>query len=439
MSSFGLSRSRRESLRTNLWLVPSCMVALIAGLFVVTYALDRSVSAGSLTSSGFVMAGGPDAARQMLIAIAAAIITVAGVVFSITILVLQLASQQFGPRMLRNFIRDFGTQVSLGAFVSTFVYAVLALGAVQSGPSPTFVPHISITVALGLMVVDLGVLIYFIHHVATSIQLTTVVSGIARDFRTTLAAMQADVSRMQRNLPPGGAGEQRQPDTVGAPVVARASGFLQAIGHERLVTIGAQSNAVIRLIRRPGHFIAKGETLGLVFPAEAAPGVSDALDRSHIVGPNRTLTQDLGFAIDQLVEIALRALSAAVNDTFTALNCIDWLGDCLGRAMAAPLPDGIYRDRRGVVRLIEPVITMERLVKGATDKIRQSGTGMPAVYIRQLENFNKLMALAQTAEQREILLTHAELILRASEESVQEPADQRDVRTAYDLLIASDR
>src|ERR1019366_5738217 len=109
------------------------------------------------------------------------------------------------------------------------------------------------------------------------------------------------------------------------------------------------------------------------------------------------------------------------------------------RAMAAPLPDGIYRDRRGVVRLIEPVITMERLVKGATDKIRQSGTGMPAVYIRQLENFNKLMALAQTAEQREILLTHAELILRASEESVQEPADQRDVRTAYDLLIASDR
>jgi len=370
-----------------------------------------------------------------LIAVAAAVITVAGVVFSITILVLQLASQQFGPRMLRNFIRDFGTQFSLGAFVSTFVYSVLALGAVQSS-SPTFVPHLCVTVALALTLIDLGVLIYFIHHVATSIQLPTVVSGIARDFRNTLAAIRSDAERMGRNLPPGG---QRQVVAVGegAPVTSSASGFLQAIGHEELVAIAASSNAVITLIRRPGHFIARGETVGIVFPAEAAAAVSEALNRSHIVGPYRTLTQDLGFAIDQLVEVGIRALSPAVNDTFTALNCIDWLGDCLCRAVEAPLPDGIYRDRRGVVRLIEPVITTERLFKGATDKIRQGGAGMPAVFIRQLENFGKVAAVTQPPELRSILLGHAEMILRSSDATVREEADRNDVRAAYGALLAS--
>src|ERR1019366_8660215 len=128
--------------------------------------------------------------------IAAAVITVAGVVFSLTILALQLASQQFGPRMLRLFIRDIGTQLSIGAFVATFAYSVLTLGSVQSSPAPLFVPHLAVSMALGLTLVDLGVFIYFIHHVAVSIQLTTVVSGIARDFRVTLAADRADARQL---------------------------------------------------------------------------------------------------------------------------------------------------------------------------------------------------------------------------------------------------
>src|SRR4029077_11659621 len=145
-----LSRSTREAIRTNLWALPSFMVVLVVGLFVLTYGVDVEAAAGRLVLPAWVSSGGPDVARQILIAIAAAVITVAGVLFSITILVLQLASQQFGPRMLRNFIRDIGTQVSLGAFVATFVYSVLALGAVESAPARDFVPHISVTVALTL-------------------------------------------------------------------------------------------------------------------------------------------------------------------------------------------------------------------------------------------------------------------------------------------------
>ena len=154
-----LSAWRRENLRTTLWLAPAVLVLLAGALFVLTYALDRAVYRGDLTLPSWVTVGGADAGRQVLSAIAAAVITVVGVVFSITILSLTLASQQFGPRMLRNFIRDFGTQFTLGTFVATFVYAVLALGSITSERRGDFVPHISIGVALALLLGDLIVVI----------------------------------------------------------------------------------------------------------------------------------------------------------------------------------------------------------------------------------------------------------------------------------------
>ena len=149
-------------------------------LFAATYALDRAAFDRDLSLPGWVLSGSPDAARQILTAIAAAVITVVGVVFSIVIVALTLTSTQFGPRMLRNFIRDRGTQVTLGTFVATFVYAVLALGAIGQGGAG-FVPHISITVTLALMVADLAVLIYFLHHITTQIQLPQVIASIAGD------------------------------------------------------------------------------------------------------------------------------------------------------------------------------------------------------------------------------------------------------------------
>jgi uncharacterized membrane protein len=366
------------------------------------------------------------------------VITVAGVVFSITILALQLASQQFGPRMLRNFIRDLGTQVSLGAFVATFVYSVLTLGSIAHG-SAGFVPHISVTVALVLTLGDLGVLIYFIHHVASTIQLTSVVDGIARDFRSTVRELNDEAVRTRTRVAATGP-ELREVQVrlqAGAPVAARESGFLQAVGHERLVQIAASSDAVISLLHRPGHFVVEGQRLALVWPTLAADQVSQALTAEHIVGPNRTLTQDPGFAVDQLAEVAIRALSPAVNDTFTALNCIDWLGDCLCRVARAPLPDGIYRDGSGAVRLVDRPITFDRLVKGATDKIRQAGRGMPAVLIRQLENLNKVASALPTGDGAEVIAHQATMILRASEDSVSEVEDRADVRAAFDSLTVA--
>jgi uncharacterized membrane protein len=238
-------------------LVPTIMVLAAIALFTACYAVDRAAGSGTSSWPAFVTSGSPDAARQVLIGIAASVITVAGVLFSITILVLQLASQQFGPRMLRNFIRDLGTQVSLGAFVATFAYAVLALASVQSAPARQFVPHLSVTVALALLLVDLGVVIYFIHHVATSIQLTSVVSGIAKDFRWTVTNLREDqtpspqlpapeISAAEVTAP--GLPPQQPPSPDEAQVCAQASGFIQAIRRRDLMAIATDADAMIVLL-----------------------------------------------------------------------------------------------------------------------------------------------------------------------------------------------
>ena len=172
---------RREAIRTDLLVVPATEALTVLVLFVATYAVDRAAYHGVVQLPTWVLSGTPDSARQILTAVAAAIITVVGIVFSITIVALTLASTQFGPRMLRNFIRDRGTQVTLGTFVATFFYTILTLVSVGSGSTGEFVPHLSITVALAMTLADLAVLIYFLNHIASMIQLPQVIAGIARD------------------------------------------------------------------------------------------------------------------------------------------------------------------------------------------------------------------------------------------------------------------
>ena len=194
---------------------------------------------------------------------------------------------------------------------------------------------------------------------------------------------------------------------------------------------------MIRLLHRPGHFVVEGNPLAEVWPAGAAPVVARALGGAHATGPHRTLTQDLSFAVDQLVEIAIRALSPAVNDTFTALACIDWLGDALCKIAVRWEPAEVHRDAAGNVRVITVTSPSSRLVERAHDKIRQASRGMPAVMIRQLEGLANVMAHTESPEHRRLLLEQARMILRSSEESVPEEADRADVRRRFELVQAA--
>jgi len=432
-----LSDHRREALRTSLWFVPALALLGAAVLFAVTYAIDRAAYNGSITLPAWVNNGSADAARQILTAIAAAVITVVGLVFSILIVALTLASTQFGPRMLRNFVRDRGVQITLGTFVATFFYAILTLGSVSHGSRGDFVPHLSITVCLLLTLVDLGVLVYFIHHVARSIQLPEVIAGIARDLSHAIASEFSNNDGRRASL--AAAGELvTHIEAEGAPIPATTSGYLQIVRYSTLVEIACESDAVIQLLYRPGHFVVRGLPLARVWPPTVAPDVERGLERAHVTGANRTLRQDLAFAIDQLVEIAIRALSPAVNDTFTALTCIDWLSDGLCQITAGWHSRRVHFDDQGKVRVIGAEPSYERFVDRAFDKIRQAGRGMPAVMIRQLEALSRIMEYTSTPAQRAVLLQQAEMILRESEDSVAEPLDRNDVRRRYDAVVAGE-
>jgi uncharacterized membrane protein len=429
-------------LRTTLWLVPALLVTAVLVLFAATYLLDRAVFNGDINLPSWANTGSADAGRQVLSTIAAAVITVVGVVFSIILVALTLASTQFGPRMLRNFIRDFWTQVTLGTFVATFVYCILALGSIGKEPRGDFVPHISIDTALVLVLVDIAVLVYFIHNVARSIQLPQLIFSIAQDLGRAIESQfpvhaRAKMTDSQPVTGPSLAALQESLDRDGAEVPAASSGYLQFIGYHKVVHIAARSDAVIRVLHRPGHFVVEGRPLAIAWPAESAPAVARALRRAHVTGPHRTLTQDPVFAVDQLVEIAIRALSAAVNDTFTALTCIDWLGDGLCKLSFRDIRSQVHRDKTGHIRLIEAGLNYERIVDRAFDKIRQAGRGLPAVNIRQLETLAKVMEYTTTAEQRQVLSHQAEMILRSSDEAVPEESDRADVRRRYDDVVAT--
>jgi uncharacterized membrane protein len=279
------------------------------------------------------------------------------------------------------------------------------------------------------------VLIYFIDHIATMIQLPQVIASIARDLDR--AVDTEAVAARAEGLVNGPSPDVLlgRLDRCGRVVTAPASGYLRFVRNATLVRIATECDAVIRLHYRPGHFLAKGHPMATVWPPEAADTIGRRLESVHITGPLRTLSQDIAFGIDQLVEIAIRALSPAVNDTFTAMTCIDWLGDSLRKIAVEWDPQVLHRDSLGAIRLITVPVSYERLVQRSFEKVRQAADGMPAVLIRQLDALYTVMAAAP-ADRSQVLLDQAAMIQRVNERTVPEPTDRADVTAAYEALLS---
>jgi uncharacterized membrane protein len=427
---------RREQLRTNLWLVPVIETVAVVVLFALTYTVDRAAYDGLIRLPSWVLSGTSDVARVLLATVAASIITVVGIVFSITIVALTLASTQFGPRMLRNFVRDPGTQLCLGTFVASFCYAMITLVSVGGGPHGDFVPHLSITMTLVLTLFDVAVLIYFLNHIASMIQLPVVIANIAAGLKVEIAALDRGNSF--------GVGAARGPTheellahlaDSGASIRTPRSGYLQVIRHDILVKIAAEADAVVQLPNRPGHFMVAGQVIAWVWPPEAAGSVAERLALGHVTGAYRTLPQDISFGFDQLVEIALRALSPAVNDTFTGMTCVDWIADCLC-LISTWRPQRIRRDEEGNIRVIAYQPDFERLVERTFDTIRQAAVGMPAIMIRQLEALAKIIEQTPDRTYQTPLIRQAEAIQRSNLATVPDPSDRDDVTERYEAVMA---
>lgn len=411
-------------LRSSYWLVPAVMAVLSVAAAVVSVALDNWYPLDSDSVFGRLV-GGPEGARAVLTTIAGSMITVAGLVFSITMVALSQAASQFGPRLLVNYLRDPGNQIVLGTFIAAFLFSLVVLRSVRGEPGPEFVPHIAVTAALLLAVASLGVLIYFIHHAATSLRVEFVIAGVVRD-------LDAAIDRhcpVEEQGPGAGRGAHADvpvpPAGADAVVVfAPASGYIQVVDTAPLVAAARARQAQVWLRCRPGHFVVKGLALARITPSVAAKDeLCEAVRNSVVIAGERTADQDLEFAITQLVEIALRALSPGINDPFTAIACIDHLSAALARIATRPPPASAFFDEDGVLRVRLDGTDFEGFLGTAFDQLRQISRGNAAVSIRLLEALARIAEVGP-AEVRPAVRAQAEMVHQGGLEALPEARDR---------------
>ena len=429
-----------DSLRSSFWFLPTLFTGAAVGLAVGLLALDRRAGLEELAESRWLYAGGPEGARSLLSAVAGSIVNVVALAFSITIVSLQLASAQLGPRLLRNFVRDRGNQVVLGTFVATFVYCLLVLRTVRGGEGiadSAFVPHLAVTGAVALALLSIGLLIYFIHHASTSIQADRVIAAVATDLEGAIDTLfpeplgHAPPAADRAPAPAGGI-------EAGAAVAATTHGYISSIDGDTVLEAAGEADVLIRLAHRPGEFVIAGEPLAHVVPGERLDDrLARRLVRAFVVGSERTLIQDTFFGFEQLVEIATRALASNHIDPTTALRCIDRLAAAVAGVSQRRLPSPCRRDTDGIVRVVAPAPTIRDFVGAAFTAIRLQGSGNRTVALHLLETFERLAALRGRRDLHVALLDEAVAIRRAATRALDDGRDREAVDEAFERLLAS--
>lgn len=402
-----------DRVRGTYWAVPSGM-ATVAGLTAfIMIDIDQAVTAELLKELSWVYTGGAEGARAVLSTIAASMITVAGVAFSITIVALTLASQQFGPRLLRNFLRDLGNQVTLGTFIATYLYCLLVLRTVRGTDDGQFVPHLAVTIGVVLATLSVGVLIYFIHHIATSIQASQVIANVARDLDGAIERLFPErIGHAGDTEPTEGTGRTPLTFKEARTVVATHSGYVQAVESAQLLTAACEGEVVVRVDARPGSFVRTGGPLASIL-STVRPDTEfddDALRRAFIIGPDRTGTQDVGFFFDQLVELGVRALSPGINDPATARACIDRLEDALGHLSSRHLPSAYRYDDNGKLRVVAEAVTLAGMLDLAFTELSHYGYSSISVSCRLLHAMRDLASGLSREEDHAALARQAAMV-----------------------------
>ena len=402
----GILVSRWDSIRGSYWFIPSLMSAMAAGLAFGLIELDQALTSAGSRRLIWIHETGPEGTRAILSTVAGSMITVTGVVFSITIVALTLASSQFGPRLLRNFLRDRSTQLVLGTFVSTFLYSVLVLRAVESD----WVPHVATAAALVLMVTSVFVLIYFVHHAASSIQASNVIASVVAEIETELPRLFPE--QIGEGAPDGARTREAssaRPEGEARTLHATRSGYLRVIGAEPLFALSVENDLVVDIQVRPGDFVTEGDVLARVFPADRCSDETvAALCESFVVGILRTGVQDLDFLTGQLAEMAVRALSPGINDPHTAVLCVHRLGSVVATVADREMPVPERCDDEGNLRVLSPATRFADIVGGCFDPIRRYGVGDAAVVEAVLVALARGAERAGDASRRTFLLEQAQ-------------------------------
>ncbi|MBA2528539.1 MAG: DUF2254 domain-containing protein [Euzebyales bacterium] len=402
-----------DYLREALWAGPTLAVVISAALASVLAELPGGI--------GFYN-GDADGARQILTTVAGAIIAVTATVFSLTIVTLELASSQYSPRLLRNFLSDRGTQVVLSTFMGTFTYCLALLRAIPAAASPAALPQAALTGALGLVVASIAALVYYVHHVSQSIRIESILADVE-------AMTLATIRRVYRH----GAAQSLPPSPAGALAVpTEESGFVQAVDLDEMTRDAAAAGVVVALRPVVGEHVVRGTTLGWVWPD--APdarlpmdAMTDLLNRNVEVSFERTLNQDVAFGIRQLVDIAIRAISPAVNDPTTAVDAISHLTVLLCALARREVGHHARCDAGGALRVVLRGYDFSEYLQQACGQIRRYGAGEPAVLVQLLVMLVEVGCQARDERGRAAVAEQVGLVLQDADREIQQPADREAV------------
>lgn len=376
----------------------------------------------------------PEGARAILTTVAGSSITVAGVVFSITMVVLSTASNQFGPRLMRNFMRHRQTKWVLGGYIGTFIYCLMVTATVRGGDYG-WTPQLSVTAGGIFGVLSFGLLIAFIHHVSTFLQAPNIINDAATRLTENIQLL-FPLSALPKERHdclkvggiPAGLGE-------GVVVESEKEGFLQALNLGPILEEASVRNAVVRIHFKPGDYVLPGEKICTVWcSGEKWEDLGGWMCGQFIIGHQRTDDQDLEFAIDQLVEIAVRALSPGINDPFTAMNCIKKLGGVVSALAEKGMPGGVLHDEDGLLRVATETYTFGGVLDAAFHQIRQNCRGVETVSLTLIDVLARLNDLAGSVVFEEEVYRHANLLKKDVEKSFMNEADLADFLERYSVF-----
>lgn len=411
-------------MRTSFWFVPSLIVAASVILALVLIGADSTGSDQWLARWPRVFGAGAAAARGMLSTIAGSMMTVVGVTFSMVLVTLALASSQYSSRILRNFMRDRATQVVLGIFAGIFTYCLIVLRTIRGSDEGEFVPTLALAFGVVLAIGGISVLIFFIHHIASSIQASSIIASVAdetllaidRLFPGKLGNGPVDPHEEEALLPVKNRNWQAVP--------ARGNGYIQNVDDVTLLHLARQHQTIVRMERGIGEFVVHGTALAsLALEDPPAKEIVAALQSAYSIDRHRTLEQDSGFGIRQIVDMALRGLSPGINDTTTAVMCVDHLTAILARLASRNIPS-LHRFEEGELRVIAIGPTFASLVAGSFDQIRTSARGNVAIMLRMLGALQTVASLTSSPGRRRILGEQVPYVAELAERSLDSPHER---------------
>jgi uncharacterized membrane protein len=412
--------------RSSLWFVPGLLVLASVVMALVLVEIDVAF-AQSLASKSWqpLLNTGAEGARGMLTAIASSMITVAGVAFSITIVSLSLASTQYTPRILRNFMRDRANQGVLGVFLAIFTYCLIVLRTIRGGAERDgagFVPLLSVAFGMLLALLSIGCLIFFIHHIASSIQASSILRAIMQETAMVIDRFYPEKEKQQEEEKIGGTQEAFATKLEWQAVASSASGYIQHVDSEAILSTARTHRLTPRLERLPGEFIVEGSTL-ISVDKVMEPDAAAGFRACFVIGDFRTIDQDPGFGIRQIVDIALKALSPGVNDTSTAVACLDYLSAILARLQNRRLASPFSQQKDGI-RMLAPAPSFAQFVSLSFDEIRLASAGNVTVHLQMLRVVGQILLQAQKPERMDALLQAARLVIEQADATVRGTYDR---------------